>query len=424
MKRAIKNFVFILIIISTQLSVNAAVFNAAFTENSAFWINKIDKKYSENLIINSGQIQAFNNKIDLSCKEIVDIKSFGDTITKNKLQGMIDTFKLSSNNYIIKPYKNMAIILKNRSMDKIKNISNIKYGVAVKDTYIRSFPTSSGAYKNSSDAVKDKFDRFQETLCQALEPVAILHTSSDNMWYFIQMYNYYGWVKKSDVAVFNNKKEMLDYTSNKKILTVIGKEIKISNNTFTLGTYLPYMANAGGYNIKLPTINNNGYVAFKEYFIAKNPLLNEGYLPYTSSNILKEAFKLKGVPYGWGDKNGRDCSSFIMYVYKTFGIRFPRNADQQENTVGTKYNLINGSASERTKAFQNVFPGACVYKNGHAMIYIGMIENVPYIIHDFNIVIRNGRKVSVDKVAVTSTSEISSSGVEFLKTFTSIKEFK
>ena len=43
-----------------------------------------------------------------------------------------------------------------------------------------------------------------------------------------------------------------------------------------------------------------------------------------------------GVPYAWGGKSpaGFDCSGFIFYVYRKFGVSLPRMADEQYG-VGT-----------------------------------------------------------------------------------------
>ena len=65
--------------------------------------------------------------------------------------------------------------------------------------------------------------------------------------------------------------------------------------------------------------------------------------------------------YGGTDKSGFDCSGFVQYVYRQFGIALPRTADSQMN-VGTKINSISELA-----------PGDIVvfYGGGHVGIYIG-----------------------------------------------------
>lgn len=55
--------------------------------------------------------------------------------------------------------------------------------------------------------------------------------------------------------------------------------------------------------------------------------------------LLKIARSYIGVPYLYGGNtpNGFDCSGFVQYVYKEFGINIPRTTYDQIN-IGTKIN--------------------------------------------------------------------------------------
>ena len=79
----------------------------------------------------------------------------------------------------------------------------------------------------------------------------------------------------------------------------------------------------------------DGFVFWRRAWIHGKADVSVGYLPYTRAHILRQAFKMLGENYGWGgQREGRDCSSFIMDIYNVFGIRSPRNADQQEKIPG------------------------------------------------------------------------------------------
>ena len=118
-----------------------------------------------------------------------------------------------------------------------------------------------------------------------------------------------------------------------------------------------------------------------------------------------------------------------MYVFKTFGIRLPRNANDQEISGDKSYKFTEGmSIEERIKVFGSVKPGALVYMPGHAMIYIGKEKGIPYIIHNFH---GYGEKkedkyefVPVNEVMVTSTFLPTTSGVSFIEKFTSVLEIE
>src|SRR5699024_1832041 len=84
--------------------------------------------------------------------------------------------------------------------------------------------------------------------------------------------------------------------------------------------------------------------------IPKSKGLHLGYLPYTKENIILQAFKFKDESYGWGGLNNtRDCSAFIMDIYRSFGLRLPRNTqDQGAKSLGIGYDLKHiGSLEEK-----------------------------------------------------------------------------
>lgn len=417
--------------------------------NPNYWIEKIDD--ASKLIMTEKQINVFNQNTIDKVNVVYDLEKYKSELTKDELLGFIQEYKIptkqmyfSNGDMVKQDFYNSLV--KNTNLDGIKDTNPVKYGITVRDTSLRTFPTDIGVYSTKGDI---EFDRFQETGCQAIEPVIILHTSLDQNWYFVQMYNYRGWVKSSDIALSNDKNTIFDYLNTNNFIVVTGNhirtqynpfEISVSELEFDMGTKISLEKNSvvsvgnqnvfGNYLVKLPTRDQNGNLVFKDALISKTQDLNFGYLPYTRANIIKQAFKLLGDRYGWGDSfNGRDCSSFIMYIYKTFGFRLPRNTGEQEDGAGISYKFTEGTnAKDRIKLFENIKPGAAIYMPGHAMMYIGMYNVIPYMIHDFSgYGEKNGNKyefVPVNEVAVTSTLLPLSSGVPFIERFTSLLQFE
>ncbi len=415
-----------------------------------YWIRKIDN--TDKVIMTQQEIENFNRKIINKVVTVYDLETYKKSLKKDELIKLIKSYEMPKKPMYDK-YGNLIEedfyddVIKNTNLEGIKDVNPVRYGIAIRNTSIRSFPTKEAVFDKQGDI---EFDRFQETGCQALEPVVILHESKDRKWLFIQMYNYRGWIKAEDIAIAKDKKELFDYINSLSFLVVTGNYIKTQSNPFdknvsklefTMGTkiyleegnVLHQVGNQsviGHYLIKLPIRNEERNLEFRYALISKKEDVNVGYLPYTRENILKQAFKLIGDRYGWGDSlGGRDCSSYIMYIFKTFGIRLPRNADEQEISKGKSYRFIEGmSIKERIKVFDNVKPGALVYMPGHAMIYIGKEKGVPYMIHDFH---GYGEKkedkyefVPVNEVMVTSSLLLTASGVSFIEKFTSVLEIE
>lgn len=415
---------------------------------SEFWINKI--KDGDKIIMPLNKIYEYNTLISKKINSLIDIKNYKEYVLKNELIELIDYYKIPNttmydiNGKEIKQEFYISII-ENLNKNDIKDIIYVKYGIAVRNTDIRSFPDDTPVFKTPDD--KD-IDRFQETGCQAFEPLAVLHISKDRRWYFVQMYNYFGWIRAEDVAI-GCKDEIFNYVESSDFIIVTGEHVhtvynpydkRISYIEFTMGTKIPIKKDVpltldnqltfGQHVADLAVRDKEGNLEFKSALIPVNEDVSIGYLPYTRENILKQVFKTLGKRYGWGDSfKGRDCSSTIMYTYKCFGFKLPRNADEQELCEGISYEFTDDmTIDDRIKIFEKIKPGAAVFMDGHVMMYVGMKDKVPYIIHAFH---GYGEKnkgeyefVPANTVMVTSSLLKRMSGKTFLEEFRKVIEFE
>ncbi|EMI09537.1 C40 family peptidase [Anoxybacillus gonensis] len=82
--------------------------------------------------------------------------------------------------------------------------------------------------------------------------------------------------------------------------------------------------------------------------------------------IVSFSKKFLGTPYKWGGTTPRgfDCSGFVTYVYRSFGIHLPRTAEEQYEK-GKKVERSNLNAGDL------VFFSTYKATASHAGIYIG-----------------------------------------------------
>jgi len=414
-----------------------------------YWIDKLKDPKTE--IMTMEQIEKFNSEIIKKVPVIYDLHNYKDSVGKNELAGDINFYTIPQK--AMYDSKGTAIndsfynkVKANCNLSAIKENNAVSFGIVVRKTNLRTFPTDEGIYDSSTAR---EIDRFQESSAEPCEPVVILHSSLDKKWFFIQMYNYRAWIKSEDIAIAKDKKEFLDFIDNKSFLVVTGNHVRtqfnpynkdISQVEFGMGTRVPLVENspeyinnhstAGNHVVKLPTRDDKGLLQFKNALLSMKEDVNIGFLPYTRENIIKEAFKQLGDRYDWGNKySGRDCSGFIASVYNTFGIKLPRNSDEQEKGAGTIYKLSSGDSLEKRNAvLDKAKPGAVIFMKGHEMMYLGKVDGQHFIIHDF---VGYGKKesttytfVPVYEVAVTSTEIPLSSGQSYIKGFTSVLQIE
>jgi len=358
-----------------------------------FWVGKLDDPHQ--LILTSGGIAAFNQLITQTMPQtVVDMDHYPETVDSATLRRYLSANRLPRGS----EYYDNGTLLNGAFYDQIEQNLNllgllgqnpVSWGFTVRRTDLRTFPTDRAA---SEDDASDDFDRFQETAVNIAEPVVMLHRSADSQWIFVQLYNYRGWLRAADVAAASSRKEWQSRRSMKFVMitgtkvaprdTVMGRPIP--EWRAGMGTRLPFLSmEQEGYVVEIPQRNSRGGLNWTKAWIHGKADVSIGELPFTRANILRQAFKMLGENYGWGGLNeGRDCSSFIMDIYAVFGIRAPRNADQQEKVTGRRTVLsgISDSAT-RYRLLAQTAPGATLHMNNHVMMYLGSHEGKHYAIH-------------------------------------------
>lgn len=299
-------------------------------------------------------------------------------------------------------------------------------GITLRRTNMRALPYAAGLFESPDD---HQFDLLQETAIDPGEPLIILHASRSGAFYYVQMRNYHGWIAAKDIVKaepaawrqFLQPSGFLVVTANRFALP-IGSETLL----YQMGAKIPVIAeDPQSYMVALPSANLAATAK-----IAKTAPVHYGYLPYTKNTLIKQSFKFLHDPYGWGGlKDSVDCSSFIADIYRTVGMELPRNADEQELTAGRYTDMRQMSAVERQQHFSSLQAGDVLFFDGHTMLFLGMYDNRPFIIHSLGSYTRhyaNGakEKIRAMRVVVSDLSLRRYNGRTFAESMTGTMRYQ
>lgn len=389
-----------------------------------FWIDNIkDKKDYED-------VESINTANTKNVDTMIDIYSLRELINKDEIIKMINEYKIPSRVMYNKDGIELKDwfydeIIKNLNKDKIKDEAKLRYGVVTTRSDAKSFPTDVEFHKVKGD----RFDRIQQTAFEAGEGVAVLHESLDENWLFVQGQNYVGWMKRDNVA-FDSREEVQMFIETEDFIVITQDRVSVEYNGkkyfYSMGVKLPIRykdMELERIYASIPIRDENGNLKIVQANV-KNIDYSEGYLEVTRENIIKQAFKLHGTDYSWGDKAiGRDCSSTIMGIYRTMGIYLPRNTDEQEISYGSSTNLNGLDTDRRYEKAKELEPGDLLFMNGHEVMYIGRWNERDYIIHNFTgATLKNDKGTKYEDVfrmSVTPLDVLSGSGKSYINLYSS-----
>lgn len=289
---------------------------------------------------------------------------------------------------------------------------SVLYGIVTNRTTINVWPYDAGVYDDMADL---DFDYRYDSSIGVNEPVIIRSVSRDKQWYRVVSDILPGWVKASDVAVCKNRNEWLsawDFPEEDSLIVCGDKIIteesndspELSKRTLYMGTRLELVdenkipslvENRSVYSnhvVYMPVRKDDGSYEKKVALISESNDVSIGYLPLTTENIIDTAFKFLGNCYGWGGMlSSVDCSSYVLSVYKCFGLNVARNTSWQMEMPVKKFTFDPVTASddeevikeneEAKKAVLDTLPaGSTLFFSGHEMIYLGKVDGKYYVI--------------------------------------------
>ncbi|WP_101698121.1 SH3 domain-containing protein [Clostridium minihomine] len=376
--------------------------------NAQYWINRT--KDANKTVMSWQQIQSFNQSMKTSLANtpgaMYDLSQYQDTIAGEDLKTLIrEGASVPSGIWYVNGERVDASYW-NALQDKtylsdIQSIHSVRFGIMTQRSDIRSYPTSDVVTDDASDVC---FDILQETAVLYNEPVVVLHQTQNQMWYYIVMAHYRGWVPAKDVALFETKAQWEQARIHKDFLVVTGNKIQLEPDPYSpalselelsMGVVVDlaqpneYPASIGdrvpmqNYVIKLPVRQEDGMVQYEYAMLPLNRDVSRGYLPYTRANVLTQSFKMLGDRYGWGGMlNSRDCSALTYEVYRCFGFQLPRNSSTQALIPCKTYEFSGKTTAQRKQILDQLKPGSILCQPGHITLYLGSVNGRYYVIND------------------------------------------
>ncbi len=383
-------------------------------------------------VLNKEQLRTLNKEIVEKSPSVYDLAQYPASVAGEKVKGWIkENDWLFKKAIYVKKQPIQAgyrqLIVNELALDAIPPSVEVRRAVTISRTNLRAMPTNEGWFYSASDS---HFDRLQNTALDPGEAVAVLHKSKSGNFLFVQTRNYRGWLPVWTVA-FAEKALWLEYAEPKEFLVVTANKMALGTGggqkLYQMGArILVKIADKQVYTVRLPLKKSDGMLGESTMQLpADLRKYNLGYLPYTRNNVIAQAFKFLGDPYGWGGlKDSVDCSSFINDIYRTVGVYLPRNADEQEETAGVRF-VLNGLPQESRQAmFAGLSPGDVLFMPGHTMLYLGSSQGAPYAIHALGMHSTGGRTENVMQVVVSDLSLQNSGGKTFFMLLTSALSYR
>ena len=284
------------------------------------------------------------------------------------------------------------------NIDAVPDQITVKYGFTTKRMTVRMFPTEDRVFESASDQY---FDSILYSECMPYMPVVVLHESTDGEYLYVVFDSFSAWLRKDAVALCKDRKDWEARQNPGQWLVVTEREIRLGNDPYSplttdlvlpMGTRMelvpaktaPKTINQrttyGNYVVKVPTRGTDGFIKDELVLIPVSDDVNTGYLPLTSANIVRQAFKLLGDRYGWGgDLQANDCTGITREIYRCFGVLLPRVGQSASKGV-YKVDLSGMKEKEKLEVINNLKPGSLISFPGHMTIYVGTRDGKPYVI--------------------------------------------
>ena len=361
-------------------------------ESASFWVQRYPTAQSP--LLSLDQIQDLNRRALTSDANLTDIFSadiwyrayVAKIFSTLRTQFREGTFYDQASRPVRPSY--FERIFNRMAEGKIPEKIQPQFGLITRSTDLRELPTEDVLTRKPDDLA---FDSLQYARIECGVPVAVLHYTAERDWCLVQTSFAAGWVRTPDLAI-GAKEDILRFAAEAP-LVITGEHADVYLDpgfvhfatSLPMGARMPILPGTeDSYRVVLPGRDDSGRVRMLTGYLRKTEKVREGFLPYTMENVLGQAFKLYGQPYGWGGSfGGRDCSRFIRDIFRTFGFNMPMNSLRQANFIASSKCDVSGLKLEEKVGLLRQYDGRPVllYMRGHIMLFLGVLDGRVYAIH-------------------------------------------
>ncbi len=303
---------------------------------------------------------------------------------KQSIQGMKDIAKTTwygENRLKVKPERIKAIQA-HADLDRLPLFN--KPGIAIAPTFLRGLPNLKPLYETSDDF---PFDQLQYSEVKPNEPVRMLHESDTGAWVFIETAYGFGWVKAGTVLPVDLSMQHRMTSAELVVITLDFAVIRDDKGKAMpqprIGTLYPLVREEPDcWLVELAVPGEDDWATLKTACIRKNDAQRFP-LPFNAETVTHIGNELLKTPYGWGELfRDRDCSATTRDFFLPFGIWLPRNSREQIHS-GPFVSLANLAKPDKEKLLiqQGVPFRTIVHRKGHIMLYAGLFDGKPVVLH-------------------------------------------
>ncbi|MEW6258862.1 MAG: SH3 domain-containing protein [Thermodesulfobacteriota bacterium] len=282
-------------------------------------------------------------------------------------------------------------LLQNLALERIAEDIPVRYGIVTRFCDQRLLPTTAAVV---ADPESRDIDLVQNSALDIGTPVRILHESRDGLWLFVHCDISAGWVKRNSIAAcdrdavnrFIKPDSPVVFLQPKAPIRKDGPPSPHVIGWLRMGASLPFAGDCLGpwISVWVPQRTSTGDLDVRKGWVFGDDV-RIGFLPLTSRNIINQAFRMLGAPYGWGGKGqAQDCSRLIQEIFATMGLMLPRNSGDQARVLETiaSFGKEVGCLDRMDTIRCLTEPGGgLIYLKGHIMLYLGSVGESVYVLH-------------------------------------------